>query len=251
MVTINSLEDFLQALDDNPSWREAVRARILGEELLRLPAKFDAFVERQEAFNERQEAFNERQEATNKRLEASIERLDAFVERQEAFNERLEASVERLEAFVEEQRVANANFTARFNRMEGDMSVLKANYAENRVIQNAGLISREMGLEFVRTLTGNDLSRMAGNALPPNILRSFSYADLVIEATDGDGTRYIAVEISYTADSRDCERALRNAGLLTQFTGMPARAVVASVRNDREATELMESNGIYWHPLEE
>ena len=237
MVTINSLEDFLQALDDNPSWREAVRARILGEELLQLPAKFDAFVERQEA--------------ANQRLEASIERLDAFVERQEATNQRLEASVERLEAFVEEQRVANANFTARFNRMEGDMSVLKANYAENRVIQNAGLISREMGLEFVRTLTGNDLSRMAGNALPPNILRSFSYADLVIEATDGDGTRYIAVEISYTADSRDCERALRNAGLLTQFTGMPARAVVASMRRDHEATELMESNGIYWHPLEE
>jgi hypothetical protein len=34
MTTINSLDDCLQALDTNPSWREAVRSRILGEELL-------------------------------------------------------------------------------------------------------------------------------------------------------------------------------------------------------------------------
>ena len=34
VTTINSLDDFLRALDANPSWREAVRARILGEELL-------------------------------------------------------------------------------------------------------------------------------------------------------------------------------------------------------------------------
>ena len=33
MTTINTLDDFLQALDDNPTWRDAVRARILDEEL--------------------------------------------------------------------------------------------------------------------------------------------------------------------------------------------------------------------------
>ena len=30
MTTINALDDFLQALDANPSWLEAVRSRILG-----------------------------------------------------------------------------------------------------------------------------------------------------------------------------------------------------------------------------
>ena len=45
MTTINSPDDFLRALDANPSWREAVRTPILGEDLLQLPVKFDTFVE--------------------------------------------------------------------------------------------------------------------------------------------------------------------------------------------------------------
>ena len=49
MTTINSQEDFLRALSENPEWRAAVRAQILGDELLQLPAKFDAFVEEQKA----------------------------------------------------------------------------------------------------------------------------------------------------------------------------------------------------------
>ena len=64
--------------------------------------------------------------------------------------------------------------------------------------------------------------------------RSFRNADLVVEATDGTGTRYIAMEVSFTADLRDCDRAVRNAGLITRFTGKPAQAAVASVRNDKE-----------------
>ena len=34
MATINNQEDFLRALSENPDWREAVRLRILGDELL-------------------------------------------------------------------------------------------------------------------------------------------------------------------------------------------------------------------------
>ena len=34
MTTINNQDDFLEALRNNPAWREAVRALILGDELL-------------------------------------------------------------------------------------------------------------------------------------------------------------------------------------------------------------------------
>ena len=73
----------------------------------------------------------------------------------------------------------------------------------------------------------------------------------MIEATDGTDTRYIAMEISFTVDRRDCDRAIRNAGLITRFTGKPAQAAVASVRNDRDAAEEVESGRVYWHPLED
>ena len=108
-----------------------------------------------------------------------------------------------------------------------------------------------MGLEFVRTLSARDLSDMAAHTLPRDIGRSFRNADLVIGATDGTDTRYIAMEVSFTADRRDCDRAVQNAGLITRFTGKAAQAAVASVGNDREATESVESGAVYWHPLED
>ena len=45
MTTINNQDHFLRVLDANPSWPEAVRTRILGEELLQLPVKFDTFAQ--------------------------------------------------------------------------------------------------------------------------------------------------------------------------------------------------------------
>ena len=64
----------------------------------------------------------------------------------------------------------------------------------------------------------------------------------MIEATDGADTRYIAMEVSFTADRRDCDRAIRNAGLITRFTGTSAQAAIGSVR---EAAEAVESGAVY------
>ena len=111
MTTINTLDDFLQALDANPSWREAVRARILGEELLQLPVRFEAFAQEQKTFNQ-------------------------------------------------EQKTWNTNVEARLNRIEGDMSGLKGDYARTRAIQDARGIAEDRGLEYVRTLTNEDLNGM-------------------------------------------------------------------------------------------
>ena len=36
ITTINNQDDFLEALRNNPQWRDAVRAQILGEDLLQL-----------------------------------------------------------------------------------------------------------------------------------------------------------------------------------------------------------------------
>ena len=195
MTTINNQDDFLEALRNNPAWREAVRTQILGDELLQLPVKFDAF--------------------------------------------------------VEEQRTSHAKIDARLDRMEGDSGTMKGDFARTRTVQDAQGIASDMGLEFVRTLSAGDLSDMAGNTLPRDVGRSFRNADLVIEATDGTDTKYIAMEVSFTADRRDCNRAVRNAGLITRFTGKAAQAAVASVRNDRDATEAVESGAVSWHPLED
>ena len=77
MTTINSQEDFLRALRENPEWKDAVRALILGEELLRLPVRFDAFADEQRQFNKRVEADISDLKAGQTRLEEGQDRLEA------------------------------------------------------------------------------------------------------------------------------------------------------------------------------
>ena len=223
MTIINSEEDFLRALDENPQWREAVRSRILGDELMQLPARFNAFVDRVEAFMERTEEF-----------------------------------MVRMQRFVEEQTAINNRLIQRMDRMEGDFSAFKGEYARQRTVEDAWGIARDMGLEYVRTLSREDLGRFAENALDRGSLRerrdqlrSFRNADLIIETKDGTATKYVAIEVSFTADHRETDRAERNAQLLTEFTGDTAIPAVASVRNDKYVERRVELGQVYWHPLED
>ena len=212
MTAINSLDDFLSALDNNPSWREAIRARVLGEELLQLPARFNALVERR----------------------------DSFIEEQKRLDDRMENHMTLTDDIL--------------SRIESDISFVKGSQIQARVAAFTEVIAANTGLDFVRALTPMQLHDIAKNITDPTAnaaqRESFINADLVIEASDSDGHAvYIAVETSWTADRRDSGRALRNARYLTNSTGRPAIAAIASVRNDHEVTEQISSGGLRWHRI--
>ena len=226
MTTINNQDDFLRALRENPEWKDAVRAQILGEELLKLPIQFNEFKDRMEKFEVRMEQFVERQEEFNRNVVARFDRMDARFDRMDA----------------------------RFDRMEGDNAFLKGHYAQTIARNQAVLIAHDLGLEYVRTLTETDLfriSRQAEGSLPANELRSFRRADFVIEAVQDSETVYIPVEVSFTGDHRDSDRALRNAELLSRFTGKSAVATLASFRNDRHVAGLVESGALQWYEMDQ
>ena len=202
MVNINTQEDFLRVLRENPEWREAVRAQILGEELLHLPAA----------------------------LQELAETVNRFIARQEQYN---------------------LNTHTRFDRIEGDLSFWKKDYTQRRMAESAEFIPLDMGIQYERNMTRGELARIAlaaagGRALTDD-LKSFRGADLVIVAIDGDATKYLAVEISYTADQRDTSRAIRNARILQEQTGIPSVAVIASTRNTYEVQAEVDSGQVYWH----
>ena len=282
MTTINNQDDFLNALSDNSQWREAVRAKILGDELLQLPARFDALTDRIDLFvAEQQETNRELREAnreqreTNRRLDSSVEELREANREQRETNRRLDSSVEelreanreqretnrRLDSSVEELREIHKNTINTLNAVlsqlktiTDDVGKIKGHYARDVVVDDAAGVAFDMGLQYVRTLTQAELGEMAQRAagrVPTNELRSFRRADLVIEATDGNDTHYIAVEVSFTADERETTRALRNARLLAEFTNHPACAAVASVRNDQSVADQVDAGEIYWHPIDE
>ncbi len=239
MTTINSQEDFLRVLSENPEWRAAVRAQILGEELIQLPAKFDAFVQRMDAFIEEQTRFNAR--------------IDGFIEEQIRFNAETRAFVAKMSVFVDDQQELNARMDARLNRLTHDSAQLRGWLARTSAAEFAPLVAMNMGMVYVRNLERAELARMSQGdvsaGIAKNELISFVYADVVIEAELEGSTHYIAVEASYTADHRDTDRALRNAEFLTRFTGLPAHAAIVSVRNDRELDDTVQEGSVYWQPI--
>ena len=212
MTTINSQEDFLRALRENPEWKDAVRALILGEELMQLPTRFSAFADEQKQ--------------VNKRIESDISDLKAGQRRIEARMDRQEYDNSTLKGWY-------ASFVA--TRSAESLPVdLGLEYV--RTLTEADL---------------GRMVRAARSDLSLSEVRSFRRADMVVEAKDESGTVYIAMEASYTADLRDTDRALRNARLLTEITGHRAIPVVASVRNVDEVAVLVESGDVYWYELEE
>ena len=218
---------FLQALDTDPEFLMEVRKRLLSKELLELPDRFArfsnevlAFIARQEETNAEFRAFNTRQEETNSRQEET-----------------------------------NARIERRQQRILDDIGDLKGHVAGRVARDIAEEIAERLGFEFDRELSRDDLRRMFRNSPANDIARgdrfSFYRADLVARVLDEEGNPlFMAAEASYTADKRDTERALRNAGFLTRFTGLPAVAIIVSLRNDNETQELVDAGTIRWHQFD-
>ena len=227
MTTINTVEDLIHVLDEHPQWLEALRARLLTRELLELPEQFAAFVE---TTNRRFEQVDQRFEQVDQRFEQVDQRFD-----------RVEQRLDTLETTVKGLR--------------DDMGILKGAHARNVAVEDAASIARTLGLRRTHTLSRDelwDLTEAADTtAIPPNELRSFRQADLILAATDQAGAPcYLAVEISFTANGRDTTRARRNAEFLTRFTGKPAYAVIAGLRCDDRIQSDIEAGAVVWHQLD-
>ncbi len=211
--TITTIEDIVRALDENPEWLEPLRARLLTRELLELPKILAEFMA-----------------ATKRRFE-EIDRRFADVDRR----------------FVAVDR--------RFDRIERDLAPIKAAHARNAAVREADLIAEESGLTFIRVLTDAEIRELVRasdtTGIPTGDLRSFRRADLVMEASDKAQERcYLAAEISFTANGRDTTRALRNAALLTRFTGRRAYAAVAGLRYDDRIHDRFEADEVTWYQLD-
>jgi len=263
-------EDFLRALDENPEFRQAVRRRVLSRELLELPELLASLTARVHELTENTNAFIAEQRAINKRVDTFIgeqrainERVDTFIGEQRAINKRVDAFIgeqrtinERVDAFIGEQQQFNQEQRHTNRRLEDAIGVLKGEHVERVVKRHFADIPYVMGYQCSEIVSKEERMKMVrehdARDLPEGERRSFYNADLVVKVEAKDGaTHYIAVEASYTADRRDTDRALRNAELLHRFTGCPAHAAVASLRNDRDIDSLIRKDKVYWYQMTE
>ena len=168
--------------------------------------------------------------------------MTAFIEQQKAIN----ASVQ---LFIEDQR--------RFNqRTDDNIGILKGNAARRLLNDSFESILDRFELEFITRHNHNDLARMCRQSgfsamVSVGQRQSFFRADLALEGVDANGvTWFVAGEASFTADHRHSDRAIRNSHFLTQITGQPAIALVASVQNDHFVQSLVDCGAIRWLELD-
>ena len=282
-TTFNTAEDLIRILDERPDLLAAVRSRVLTRELIEMPEKLAqlaaafhefaattnaaiaALQEGQAELKEGQRQIVARQdqmEARQDELKAGQDELKAGQDELKAGHAelkegqgRLEVRQDTLEALHQDMLAEQRSLRADVRRIDRGLGELRGAFARRVAMDDAEVIAAEMGLVWRRNLRRLELRNMAASpaadAFPINDRRSFRLADLVIEAADDAGQpHYIAVEVSYTADERDTNRAQRNARYLTHFTGAPARAAIVAVHLDDRIRSLIDADEVFWYQFD-
>ena len=226
---------FLEALRDDPEFLHQVRQYLLTAELIELPERFAAFASTVTSFMERQQGTN---------AEVAT-RLDGIDTRLHGIDTRLHGIDTRLDGI-----------DTRLQQITDDLGDLKGHTAGRIAREMADVIAEQLGYQMIEVLDSNDLRQMLRQQdsadIATGIRRSFYLADLIGRVIDQQGNEiFLAAEASYTADRRDTNRAIRNAELLTRFTGLTAVPVIASRHNDHAVRSLVQAGTIQWFEFDQ
>ena len=179
MTTINTIQDLIRLLRDQPEWAEEVRTIIMTRELLELPATVKSLADSVESLAQSLQETNQRLE----RLENRVDRIDGRVGR---------ISGSEYERSVEQGTLARTIQDLGFGRARVAMS------------QHTGTSPAFHSVIDQALETG---------ALAPADISSIFDTDLIIRSGDD---RYALCEISVTADTEDISRAAERAEILSK-----------------------------------
>ena len=241
-TTINTIDDFARILRENPDWVDTLRALLLSKELLELPERFAEFAA----------ATNARLD----RLESDVAELKEGQARLESDVAELKESQARTQADVAELKTGQETIMQSQRRIQDDIGYIRGRFTSVATQEEVRGIVAEMGFTYRHTLTKSEIMDLSLSQdtrdIPRPDLRSFRRADFIIEVADADGAiNYIAIEASYTLTDYDRQRAVRNAGLMTRFTGQPSHPALTGVRIDNELADAIANGEILWYEIDE
>ena len=191
---VETMNDILRIVREDPEARQQLRALLLTEEILELPAKvarlttlveqltvqvqeltaaqkatderLAQFIARQEDINARQEAFNQEMREVNARHEAAIQEMREFNARQEAFNQEMREFKANQEAFNARQEAFNQEIRESIARLEADIQELR----KFKVHAEQRFDSLETKLDH---LLGDNLEARMERAIMPRLARHY------------------------------------------------------------------------------
>lgn len=195
---INSFQDILNAMEQDPALRDALRRHILTEELMQLPLQMAARLDRME------------------------ESIGTLQEGQASLAEGQASLVENVGSLQEGQ----ASLTREVARLGGDISRLNGDDYESHVaVYSERFFRRELSINTTVFSTQRDNTALV-NALKtgetqgliqPGETDDADHADLIL-TSDGP-TEYILAEASGTIQQDDVDTAARRARILAKATG--------------------------------
>ena len=273
---IRNIADLYRILEEQPQWNEALRSRMLSAELLAMPQQLASLqqtaaehtrqfvalrqtaeehtrqlvelrqtaeehtrqlVELRQTAEEHTRQLAEQTAAIKELRQTAEEHTRQLVSHTAELKELRQIAEENTRQLVELRRVTE-NHTARMARMESDSGKIKGGMAEFDLVATSAAISSYLDLWDPKKLPGDQLLAIARDlGLNRSDRESFVNADLVFQATDDDEQTFLcAVEISWTIQQYDLDRARRNADLLQRALRHPARAVVYGDRYESNLT---------------
>ena len=202
------------------------------------------------------EAQREHSEAI-KNLQGDVSSLQGDVKSLQGDVSSLQGDVKSLQGDVSSLQGDVSDLRGSVNRLDGRVGNLSGMVAMLLVERYYGIIAVEMDLDPVRMLDPAEIFRMSRSEVlkskyDENARKSFGQCDLMIEAIGPDEEEcYIAVQVSYTVDHNDIQRAIDHAEMMTYVTGKPAYAAVAGAERAGVTENRLESGAVHWHRLRE
>ena len=177
---VETMNDILRIVREDPEARQQLRALLLTEEILELPAKVARLTELVEQLTVQVQELAAAQKATDERLAQFIARQEAVNQEQREVNARHEAAIQeqrevnaRHEAFNQEQREVNQEHRESMARLEADIQEMRE-FKANQEAFNARAEQRFESLETkLDHLLGDNLEARMERAIMPRLARLY------------------------------------------------------------------------------
>ena len=226
-MTMNSQDDFLDALRSNPQWRDAVRAEILGEDLMQLPRQMAQFVD---TTNTNFQLVHDRLT----RLEDDVAGLKGDVTGLKTSVASLEAGQERITGRLDSLETGQERIISRLGNL------LTGSDYEREVSQSAQwTMFRHMGMRRSTVLRSKSVQErneipeliteaVLNGSIDHNEAYALMRAGLITSGPDPDGgNAYVVCEIAVTGYDDDVTRARDRAAMLRR--AVPGAGATAAV----------------------
>ena len=224
-IPIESFEDILDVLEQNPEYREAMRRHILDEEIRRLPAEFR---ELRKTVDDLAQAVRDYMETTNERLG----RVESDIAELKEGQAELKAGQAKLEA-------GQAKLEAGQARLEGRIGDVAGTAYERRIAKHCrNIVSRRLGIKRAKVLHSisvpdnealDDLVYAASEvgSITDQQAYDLDLADIIVVGSGApDQGNYAVIEVSETIGDDDVDRARERAEILARAASEPVVAAV-------------------------